>query len=133
VGIDFVTGNYAPGSLFLTAMELVFIFLLIGHIVASMFFPPLQKRLRRRVAQQGKALVRASLDRCRADLRDHVDAVDQLSHEGRGLLRTIDRTVTSLANEKPQAGVDRLFGQPEPVLEAVPVGAQPTRRRPQFD
>lgn len=138
VGIDFVTGAYAPGSLFLTAMELIFILLLIGHITASLFFPPLQKRLRRRVAQRAKALVRGSSDRLHTELRAHVDAVDQLSREGRDLLRAIDRTMTALATAKSAAGVDRLFGQAETQRipeAAVPAArpAEPARRRPRFD
>jgi len=144
VGIDFVTGAYAPGSLFLTAMELIFILLLIGHITASLFFPPLQKRLRRRVAQRAKALVRTSADRLQAELRAQVDAVDRLSREGRDLLRAIDRTMMALAKAKSGAGVDRLFGQEEPAAPRIPEAvvpaaspdakpAEPARRRPRFD
>ncbi len=69
VGIDFVTGAYAPGSLFLTAMELIFIFLLIGHVIASLFFPPLRKRLRRRVSQRGKFVIRAAIEQLLSGLQ----------------------------------------------------------------
>ncbi len=137
VGIDFVTGNYSPGSLFMTAMELIFILLLIGHVIASMLFPPLRKRLRRRAERQGKALVRATVDGFASDLREHVEAVDELAREGRGLLRSIDRTVASLTAPRAEAaGVDRLFGQPAPepvAVPAIPNAAEPARRRPRFD
>ena len=137
VGLDFVSGNYSPGSLFMTAMELVFILLLIGHVIASMFFPPLRRRLRRRAERQGKALVRATVDGFASDLREHVEAVDQLARDGRGLIRSIDRTVASLtAPGAGAAGVDRLFGQPapEPATEpAMPNAPEPARRRPRFD
>jgi hypothetical protein len=144
VGIDFVTGAYAPGSLFLTAMELIFILLLIGHITAALFFPPLQKRLRRRVGQRAKTLIRICLDRLQIDLREHVDAVDRLSREGRDLLQAIERTMMALATAKSGAGVDRLFGQEEPAAQRIPEAAvpatspdvktaEPARRRPRFD
>jgi energy-coupling factor transporter ATP-binding protein EcfA2 len=139
VGLDFVSGTYSPGSLFLTAMELIFILLLIGHVIASMFFPPLQKRLRRRAERRGKALVRATIGGFASGLRDHVEAVDQLAREGGDLLRTIDRTMVAIAAPRSgAAGVDRLFGQRpgEPVAAAAPVvsdAAEPGRRRPRFD
>jgi len=144
VGIDFASGTYAPGSLFMTAMELVFILLLIGHIISSLFFPPLRKRLRRRIAQRAKTLVRASVERFHSELKGHVDAVDRLAREGRDLLVMIDRTVMALVSETGDAaGVDRLFGQPEPLrltaeatVPAVASGSErsePVRRRPRFD
>jgi energy-coupling factor transporter ATP-binding protein EcfA2 len=145
VGIDFVTGSYAPASAFITAMELVVILVLIGHITASLFFPPLQKRLRRRVAQRGKTLVRASVERAQTDLREHVEAIDRLAREGRDLLQAIDRTMIALVKDRGDgAGVDRLFGQEEPqglaevmavpaAAPLVPASAEPTRRRPRFD
>nr|WP_294508682.1 GTPase domain-containing protein [uncultured Rhodopila sp.] len=139
VGIDFVTGSYSPGSLFLTAMELVFILLLIGHIIASLFFPPLQKRLRRRVVQRGKLVIRATVEHLLSGLNDHVEAIDRLAREGRDLLSTIDRNVTTLArSSRNGAGVDRLFGQSspdraEPAAAAATEPGQAARRRPQFD
>jgi energy-coupling factor transporter ATP-binding protein EcfA2 len=139
VGIDFVTGAYAPGSLFLTAMELIFILLLIGHIIASLFFPPLRKRLRRRASQQGKFVIRTTIEHLLSGLNDHVDAIDRLAREGRELLSAIDRTVTKLvANRRDGAGVDRLFGQSAsepagPRIAADPEPGQAARRRPRFD
>nr|WP_294560163.1 GTPase domain-containing protein [uncultured Rhodopila sp.] len=139
VGIDFVTGSYSPGSLFLTAMELIFILLLIGHVVASLFFPPLRKRLRRLVSQRGKSVLRATVQNLLSGLNDHVDAIDRLAREGRDLLATIDRTVTTLVTDaRGRAGVDRLFGQSAPERTGQPIGAateggQPARRRPRFD
>jgi len=144
VGIDFASGTYAPGGLFMTAMELVFILLLIGHIVASLFFPPLRKRLRRRVAQRAKSLVKASVERFHSELKEHVEAVDRLAREGRDLLVMIDRTAMALVSETGDAaGVERLFGEPEPLrltaeatVPATALGSEPAesvRRRPRFD
>jgi hypothetical protein len=118
-------------------MQLVFILFLIGHVIASMFFPPLRRRLRRRAERQGKALVRATVDGFASGLREHVEAVDQLARDGRDLLRSIDRTVASLtAPRTTAAGVDRLFGQPAPqpaAVTAIPDAVEPVRRRPRFD
>nr|WP_294545455.1 GTPase domain-containing protein [uncultured Rhodopila sp.] len=139
VGIDFVTGAYAPGSLFLTAMELIFILLLIGHVIASLFFPPLRKRLRRRSSQQGKFIIRAAIDQLLSSLNDHVEAIDRLAREGRELLSAIERTATKLVtNRREGAGVDRLFGQSpsgraEPPGAAEPEPGPAARRRPRFD
>jgi energy-coupling factor transporter ATP-binding protein EcfA2 len=136
VGIDFVTGAYAPGSLFLTAMELIFIFLLIGHVIASLFFPPLRKRLRRRVSQRGKFVIRAAIEQLLSALNDHVDAIDRLAREGRDLLSLIDRTATKLVtNRRDGAAADRLFGEPasEPSTTAASEPGQAARRRPRFD
>jgi hypothetical protein len=139
VGIDFVTGAYSPGSLFLTAMELIFILLLIGHIIASLFFPPLRKRLRRRVSRGGKFVIRATAEHLLSGLAEHVDAIDQLARKGGDLLSTIERTVTTLGTgTRGGAGVDRLFGQSSPERGEPPMAAgtetgQPARRRPRFD
>jgi hypothetical protein len=139
VGIDFVTGSYAPGSLFLTAMELIFVLFLIGHVVGSLFFPPLRKRLRRRASQRGKFVIRATLEQLLSGLDEHVDAIDQLAREGRDLLSVIERTATKLVtNRREGAGVDRLFGQAaseqaDPRVAAEPEPGPAARRRPRFD
>lgn len=142
VGLDFVYDAAAPGSLFQTAMELVFILLLIGHVTASMFFPPLSKRVRRGVARTAGRLVRASGARAVAALHEQVGAADSLAAEGQDLVRAIGRTVEQLSAGTPEApGVGRLFGEPIPPRLTAgalapaddPVGVGPGRRPPRFD
>jgi hypothetical protein len=144
VGLDFVAGTYAPAGLFVTVLELISILVIIGHIAASTFFPPLRQRLRRTVAQRARSLVKAAVERAQTALREHVETVERLAREGRELLHLIDRTVVALATEDGnEAGVNRLFGQPPQQLgldqEAPgpflvePGRGEPKRRRPSFD
>jgi energy-coupling factor transporter ATP-binding protein EcfA2 len=150
IGLDFVTGNYAPAGLFVTVLELILLLIIIGHTIASLFFPPLRQRIRRAVAQHARSLVKAAVQRAQNVLRDQVDAVDRLAQEGRELLLLIDRTVMGLATETGDGtSVDRLFGQPPPLgldrealspdqdaaqpLAVASDGEGPMRRRPSFD
>jgi hypothetical protein len=144
IGSDFVEGNYEPVGLFVTVLELVSILLVIGHITASLFFPPQRQRLRRTVAQRARSLVKATVERAQGVLRDHVEAVDRLAREGRDLLLLIDQTVLDLAAEAgDKASVNRLFGQTpqlviaqETTMLSLPAeheDQEPVRRRPTFD
>jgi hypothetical protein len=144
IGLDFVAGNYAPAGLFVTLLELIFILVLIGHITATLFFPPLRQRMRRTVAQRARSLVKATVERAQSALREHVEAVDRLAREGRDLLRLIDRTVIGLSTQAGDgAGISRLFGQEPPLrLDLETTGhplaveserEEPIRRRPSFD
>jgi energy-coupling factor transporter ATP-binding protein EcfA2 len=144
IGLDFVAGHYEPAGLFFTVVELVSMLLVIGYITASLFFPPLRQRLRRTVGRRARSLVKATVERAQAALRDHVEAVDRLAREGRDLLVLIDRTVLGLAAEASgEASVNRLFGQTpqlriaqETTMPSLPVGhedQEPVQRRPTFD
>lgn len=144
IGLDFVEGRYETAGLFITVVELVSILLAIGSITAGVFFPPQRQRLRRTVAQRAKSLVKATMERAQAALRDHVEAVDRLAREGRDLMLTIDHTVLGLdADANDPAGVNQLFGQTsrfgivdETLMPAVPTrqaGQEPVQRRADFD
>jgi energy-coupling factor transporter ATP-binding protein EcfA2 len=145
VGIDFVAGSYAPKGLFASVLELNLILVVIGNIVATMFFPPLRQRARRNIANRARSLVTDAVERAQSALREHVEAVDGLAREGRELLLMIDHIVLALTAERGgEANVDRLFGRQErqirlndgvterpPPLESD--REDPTRRRPSFD
>jgi len=104
----------------------------VGRTGGTMFFPPLRQRLRRMVAQRGRGLVRAMLDRAQAALRAHVEAVDRLAGEGRGLLRDIDGMAVALASrDEGEAEVRRLFAEGAPAVSPTPLEA--VGRRPVFD
>jgi energy-coupling factor transporter ATP-binding protein EcfA2 len=144
IGADFVVGSYAPTGLFVTVLELNLILVVLGHIVATVFFPPVRQRLRRAVAQRAGLLVEAVVERAQAALRDQVEAVDRLAREGRDLLLQIDLTLIALtADTGDGAGVDRLFGQPPPLkligeatgrpLPEEVAHEAPVRRRATFD
>jgi energy-coupling factor transporter ATP-binding protein EcfA2 len=136
IGIDFVTGVYASGSMFVTALALIFMLVVIGHTLAAMFFPPLRQRLRRIVGQRAKSLVKAAGERAQTALREHVAAVDRLAREGRELSQQIDRALMTLASETGDAAnADRLFGQEPPGLVADVTSADEkvSQRRPVFD
>jgi energy-coupling factor transporter ATP-binding protein EcfA2 len=141
IGIDFVTGVYASGSMFVTALALIFMLVVIGHTLAAMFFPPLRQRLRRIVGQRAKSLVKAAGERAQTALREHVAAVDRLAREGRELLLQIDRAVMTLASEAgaseagDAANANRLFGQEPPglVAEVTSADEKLSQRRPVFD
>jgi hypothetical protein len=143
IGADFVAGSYAQAGLFVTVLELIFILVVIGHIVATTFFPPFRQRISRIVAKRARLLVDAVVKSAQAALREQVEAVDQLAREGRDLLLQIDRALIALtADTGEDPGVDRLFGQP-PRLELIeqaaghPTPADPAyaepRRRATFD
>jgi hypothetical protein len=77
-------------------LELIVELLIIGHMTASLFFPPLRQRARRHVAQRATILVRAAVERMQTALREQVEAADRLASEGDGLLRLIDGIVAAL-------------------------------------
>jgi energy-coupling factor transporter ATP-binding protein EcfA2 len=143
IGADFVVGSYAPTGLFVTVLELNLILVVIGHIVATTFFPPFRQRMRRTVAQRAGLLVEAVAQRAQTALREQVEAVDKLAREGRDLLLHIDRALIALtADTGDDADVDRLFGQrPQLKLIGEATGHPPPedaaleepRRRATFD
>lgn len=144
VGIGFVEGSYALRGLFATALELDLALFILGHVVASLFFPPLRQRVRRNVARRAHRLVVTAMKRAQASLDDQVEAVDRLVQEGRDLLLQIDQTMVALTIDTADSpGVDRLFGQSsQPRLveqladQPYPESRQreePVRRRPSFD
>jgi energy-coupling factor transporter ATP-binding protein EcfA2 len=138
-GNDFLAGTYAPGSLLGTVLTLLIILLLVGQTIGAVFFPPLQQRLRRLVAQRARALMKAATQRAEAALAGHVETVDRLAREGQDLLARIDGTVTGLS-APVDTPVRRLFAE-TPVLidnrpaDPVPVEPPPgnATRRPVFD
>ena len=143
VGADFVAGVYASANLIFTVAALVAMLVLVGHTLMAMFFPPLRQRLRRSVGQRAKSLVKATMEKLQAALREHVAAVDRLARDGRELQAQIDRAAITLATETgaDEAGdrtnVNRLFGQ-EPRLGLPPRSevdeeAKAAQRRPVFD
>jgi energy-coupling factor transporter ATP-binding protein EcfA2 len=96
LGFAFVAASAAPKGLLTTALELIVALLIIGHMTASLFFPPLRQRARRHVAQRATILVRAAVERMQTALREQVEAADRLASEGDGLLRLIDGIVAAL-------------------------------------
>jgi hypothetical protein len=145
LGFAFVAGSAAPKGLLTTALELIVALLIIGHMTASLFFPPLRQRVRRHVAQRATILVRAAVERMQTALREQVEAADRLASEGDGLLRLIDGIVAALMADRCDGeDVDRLFGiQPQQVRpdEKAPRPSAPAMvesgmtgpRRPSFD
>lgn len=145
IGLDFVQGHYGRAGLFVTVLELISILIVIGHITANMFFPPLRQRFRRIVTQRAEALVRVAVETTQRVLKDHVAAVDRLAQEGNALLRLIDQIVVDLAAEPTcSPNLDPLFAQPPRSIdldEVAKIGFQPTidgrqelkHSRPSFD
>jgi hypothetical protein len=126
LGVAFVAGSAAPKGLLTTALELIVALLIIGHMTASLFFPPLRQQVRRHVGQRAKTLVRTAEERMQTTLREQVEAGDRLASEGGELLRLIDCIVAGLtADRRDGEDVDRLFG-----IQPAPVGRDEKTTRP---
>jgi energy-coupling factor transporter ATP-binding protein EcfA2 len=142
IGSGFVLGNYLSGALLLNGLALIVALLLIGQFSANLFFPALQERLCRTVAQRAANRIDDAWRRTIAALTEQLDAADRLARQGRALLAVIDGILRSSPRrmEAQASGVERLFGEGVPdrepaatATEDEPMPRRPARRSPRFD
>ncbi len=123
LGSGFVSGDYAPGAILANALALMVALLLIGQTIGNLFFPPLQGRWRRTVAQRAGRIVEQAWESARAEFAAQVAAADRLAEEGKLLMEGIDGIVRRLTPSiAPDDGVSRLFAipaPPEPITKAA--------------
>ena len=102
--------KYVAGALLANSIVLLVGLLLAGQILANLFFPPLQSRLRGVVLQRASTLINEAWRSAQTAFTGHLQAADQLAEEGRLLMAAIDATVQKQAPLHADSNVAGLFG-----------------------
>jgi 50S ribosome-binding GTPase len=134
VGTGFYGEKYVAGALLANSIALLMGLLLTGQILANLFFPPLQSRLRRVVLQRASTLIDDAWRSAQTAFTAQLQAADKLAEEGRLLMAAIDATVQKLAPPHADSNVAGLFGdssqRPSGPSSQVPSNEPPAPAEP---
>jgi hypothetical protein len=109
LGNGFVSEKYVSLSLLYNTAALLVLLILVGHVVANLFFPSLRRRFRGELARRLDVLISETGQSMERTLRQHVEAINRLAERGRRIQESIDQEVQKLKRPADTTKIDALF------------------------